>query len=222
MKNISIKAPFTVPEGYFSALEDRVLSEASLPAFKAGVPVPKDYFSSLEKNVLAQVSMDKLNFTTPPEYFSDLEKQVMAQVKIADLQQPSVPDSYFSDLENRILGQVSMEALKELPVPAEYFTTLEAEILQKTAAPKRFNLFRNIYRNAAAVVILGITAYGFWNRPVDQLSDISSAEMIAYLSEQPLMAEDLSFVLEKNENLLTSEVSQDEISDYLMENGINI
>lgn len=222
MENLSIKAPFTVPEGYFSALEERVLSEASLPDFRAEMPVPTDYFSVLESKIMAQVSMDKLSFEIPEQYFSEMEEQILAQVKLPEAQTLSVPASYFTDLESRILGQVSMDSYKEPAVPEGYFSALETDILQRTVAPKRFNLFRNVYRNAAAVVLIAIGAYAYWNKPVDQLSDISSAEMIAYLSEQPLMAEDLTFVLEENENLLTSEVSQDEIADYLMDNGINI
>lgn len=221
MKNLSTKAPFTVPEGYFSALEERVLSEARLPAFSAEWPVPDHYFTSLESKILSQVSMDKLHFETPSGYFPEMEEQILAQIKLADLPLPAVPQDYFSDLESRIRGQVSMEAWKVPAVPNGYFDSLETEILQKTLAPKRFTLFRNVYRNAAAVVLIGLTAYGFWNRPVDQLADVSSAEMIAYLAEQPLMAEDLTFVLEKKDNLLTSEVSEDEIADYLMDNGIN-
>jgi hypothetical protein len=220
MENRSIKSPFKAPDNYFEELEGRILSEVRISGLPAALPVPEGYFSDLENEIMAQVQMDQLNLAAPPSYFEEMEEQILAQVKLSKIPELSTPEKYFSDLESKLLAQVQLEGIKELPTPKGYFDQLENEVLNKIQKPK-FGIFRNVFRYAAASVVLILTAYGVWNsRPHDEWADISSAEMVAYLSEQPLMAEDLTFVLDGNENLLTTEISDSEISDYLMDNGI--
>ncbi len=226
-----IKAPFTVPEGYFSGLEDRLLSEIRISELsELRTPaVPEDYFETLENRLLSLARISSLKPTPPEGYFDTLEDQVLSRVKIDGLKHPAVEEGYFEGLEDRIMAGVRLQGLKQPPVPAGYFDTLEKDILDKTteSGKGKFILFRNIrvFRSAAAAAVIGLLAYGFslnGPAPKDELADISSAAMIAYLSEQPLMEEDLNFVLDDNDIFLTSGVSDNEIASYLLENGINI
>jgi len=232
LENSKIKAPFTVPEGYFPGLEDRLLSEIKISALsKLRTPaVPESYFESLEEQLISTARLSSLNLraSAPEGYFDTLEDQILGRIKIDGLQQPAVEEGYFEALEDRIMAEVRLEGLKQPAVPAGYFDTLEKDILDKTTGTQKakFTLFRNIkvLRSAAAALIIGLAAYFSLQtpEPKDELADISSAAMIAYLAEQPLMEEDLNFVLDENEVFLTSEVSDNEITAYLMENGINI
>ncbi|WP_367915177.1 hypothetical protein [Leadbetterella sp. DM7] len=233
LENSKIKAPFTVPEAYFQELEDRLLSEVRISALSQlrQPPVPSNYFEDLEAHVLSTVSITPVqSFTpaTPEDYFDTLESRILSRVKIDGLQQPAVEPGYFESLEDRIMAEVKLEGLKQPAVPAGYFDSLEKDILAGTVEKNRFRLFRNVkvFRGAAAAAVVGLLAYGFSLNyspaPKDELANISSDAMIAYLSEQPLMEEDLNFVLDENDVFLTSEVSDKEITSYLMENGISI
>lgn len=233
LENSKIKAPFTVPEGYFSGLEERLLSGVKISALsELRTPaVPEGYFDALEEQLLSTVRLAPLNVTpaTPEDYFDTLEEQILRRVKIDGLKRPVIEEGYFESLEDRIMAGVRLQGLQQPSVPAGYFDTLEKDILDKTTGARKgkFTLFRNIrvIRSAAAAAVIGLVAYGLsWNNPApkDELAGISSDAMIAYLSEQPLMEEDLNFVLDENDIFLTSEVSDKEIASYLLENGINI
>lgn len=231
LENSKIKAPFTVPEGYFPGLEDRLLSEVRISVLsELRTPaVPEGYFETLEDQLLSLARLSSLKPATPEGYFDTLEDQVFSRIKIDGMKHPAVEEGYFEGLEDRIMAEVRLEGLKQPSVPAGYFDTLEKDILDKTArsGKGRFTLFRNVkvFRSAAAVAVIGLLAYGLSLNdpaPKDELAGISSAAMIAYLSEQPLMEEDLNFVLDDNDIFLTSGVSDSEITSYLLENGINI
>lgn len=232
LDNTQIKAPFTVPEGYFSGLEEQLLSEMKISVLSElhAPAVPEGYFEALEDQLISVTRITSLNLRTsaPEGYFDALEEQILSRVKIDGLKRPAVKEGYFEGLEDLIMAEVRLEGLQQPPVPAGYFEALEKDILDKTTGSRKekFTLFRNfrVFRNAAAAVLVGFAAYFSLNRPEpkDELADISSAAMIAYLAEQPLMEEDLNFVLDENDVFLTSEVSDNEIAAYLQENGINI
>ncbi len=233
LDNSRIKAPFTVPEGYFSGLEERLLSEMKISALSElrTPPVPEGYFEALEDQLVSIARITPLNLqaSAPEGYFDTLEDQVLRRVKIDGLKRPAVEEGYFEGLEDRIMAEVRLEGLQQPAVPAGYFEALEKDILNKTTGSRKqkFTLFRNnirVFRNAAAALLIGFAAYFSLSKPAaeDELASISSAAMIAYLAEQPLMEEDLNFVLDENDVFLTSEVSDNEIAAYLQENGINI
>lgn len=230
LESNKIKAPFTVPEGYFPGMEERLLSEIKISGLSElrTPPVPEGYFEALEDQLISITRIPPLNLSAPEGYFDSLEDQILGRVKIDGLQHPAVEEGYFERLEEQIMAGVRLEGLKQPSVPAGYFDTLEKDILAKTTdeGKGRFTLFRNIkvLRGAAAAVVIGLAAYFSLSapQPADELADISSAAMIAYLAEQPLMEEDLNFVLDEDDVFLTSEVSDNEITAYLLENGINI
>jgi hypothetical protein len=238
LDNTNIKPPFTVPQGYFERTEEQIMSEAKISEMSRlkNSRVSENYFDSLEEQILSSVALQNLNLkntqTAPHGYFEDLEDQILNRVKIEGLAQPQVNDSYFDELENTILASVKIDQMKRLEtseVPTGYFDTLEEEILSKTSDKKetRFTLFKNVkvFRTAAAITLFGFLGYGVSllnTEPKNELADISSTAMLAYLDEHALMEEDLEFILEGQDDytLLTSDISDSEISAYLTENGM--
>lgn len=235
LENYHRKSPFLVPENYFSELEGRILSEVKLSKLK-NLPVIEGYFERLEDEILTKVKIEQLNnvseLPVPTDYFKDLENNIIVQVKLEGLNQPSVNEEYFEELELSVLSTIKLESLKQLesPVPVGYFENLERDLLSKTVERKsRFTLFRNvkILRGAAAVALFGLIGYGIsytetQSKPAnDKLADISTEAMVAYLGDQQLMEEDLSLVLNNDNNeFILTDFSDKEISAYLSENGI--
>lgn len=225
-----IQTPFTVPSNYFDGLEGRVLalqkiSELHTPS------VAKGYFDDLEDSILSQVLIYKALGDEQPAkksdaYFNSLEESILSAIKLEGLSQPKVADDYFNTLEDQVLSQVKLDVFKNLSVPEDYFDVLEKEILAKALPKPVFTLKRNfkIFRNAAAVLF--ISAAGLWagtkytNAEKDELADISREAVVAYLAEQPLMTEDLTFIIQDNDKLLTSDISDSEIENYLLSAGI--
>jgi hypothetical protein len=238
LDNTHIKSPFTVPHDYFEVLEEQIMSEVKISEMSRLInsPVSENYFGDLENQILSTVKLENLGIqqeiTTPEGYFDEMESQILSKVKIDNLAQPAVNDTYFDNLEEVILASVKideMNHLKTSEVPLGYFDTLEKEILLKTSDKKetKFTVYKNIkvFRTAAAMTVFGLLGYGafFLNqKPQNELADISSTAMIAYLDDQALMEEDLEFVLEGQDDysLLTSDISDYEISEYLKEYGI--
>lgn len=238
LDNTNIKPPFTVPQGYFERMEEQIMSEAKISEMSRlkNSHVSETYFDSLEEQILNSVALQNLNLkskeSAPQGYFEDLENQILNRVKIEGLAQPQVSESYFDDLESTILATVKIDQIRSLEtnhVPVGYFDTLEEEILSKTSEKKesRFTLFKNakVFRTAAAITLFGFLGYAgslLTAEPKNELADISSAAMLAYLDEHTLMEEDLEFILEGQDDytLLTSDISDSEISAYLTENGI--
>ena len=230
LESSKIKAPFTVPEGYFDDLEKKLLSEARIAGLSKlnALPVPENYFEDLEVQVSALTRIPTSALQVSENYFDTLENQLLVRIKLEGLGQPAVETDYFKGLEEEILLKTRRDSFVEPVVPSGYFDTLENTILEKTSGTTkpRFTLFRNIkvVRRAAAAILVGLAGYLTINtdRPKDELAEVSSAAMIAYLADQPLMEEDLNFILNDEDVFLTSEVSDNEITAYLLENGINI
>lgn len=231
LENNKIKAPFTVPQAYFEGLEDRLLSEISISELsKLKVNrVPEGYFDTFEEQVISQIKLSSFKKEMPvsENYFDEMESQILSRIKIDGLSQPKVEEAYFSSLEGNILAEINLSKLKQPAVSEGYFDSLEDKILSKTVEEKKptFTLFKNIkvWRGAAAAAIVGLAAYMTveMTTPKDDLATISSEAMIAYLAEQPLMDDDLSFVLDDGADvLLTTDISEADISEYLDSNGI--
>lgn len=228
-----------MPQGYFERMEEQIMSEVKISEMSRlkNSSVSETYFDSLEEQILSSLTLQKLNlksdYSAPQGYFEDMEEQILSRVKIEGLRQTQVNQVYFDELESSILATVKIDQmghLKENEVPEGYFSALENEILSRTVEKKeaRFTLFKNIkvFRTAAAAIALfGCLGYGaslLNAEPQDELADISSTAMIAYLDDQALMEEDLAFILEGQDDytLLTSDISDSDISAYLTENGI--
>lgn len=230
-----IKTAFVAPESYFQDLEARILSEINIsPISKLKLEAPSVYFDELESNILAKAKLDELlaiqKLPIPENYFENFENRILALSKMDGLLHKEATSGYFEKLEQNILAEARIDAMQgidELPVPKAYFDTLSENVISKTASKPKFSIFKNVtlFRSAAAVAMIALAALGYSvlkpeAAPQDQLAEISSEAMVAYLTEQPIMAEDLQFVIGDNEGILPTEVSDSDVSAYLVENGI--
>ena len=102
--------------------------------------------------------------------------------------------------------------------------TIEANTT-KTSVFKRFGIF---YRSAAAILFFGAIGLIIFNqnKQKDQFAEISSADMLAYLSTQTLSESDITPVLDEqtiNElNVIpfNNEISEKDLLLYTKENDI--
>lgn len=238
LENLDKNFNLGVPEGYFRQMEEQILARINISEMTEieNPQVPQDYFEKVEENILSLINLEKQigrqEFTVPDNYFEEMEEQIISRVKIVGLEQPNVDQGYFDELEENILAAVSIDAMQQLEyeeATAAYFDQLESEILNKTKESKKsqFKILRNFSfsRGAAAAVIVGLIAFGlsFLNiQNKDEFADVTSESIIAYLSDQILDQEDLSFILEdeSDEYYLIDEISDADIKSYLQDYDI--
>ncbi|RVU00021.1 hypothetical protein EOD41_13730 [Mucilaginibacter limnophilus] len=162
LKKVNANNPFTVPDGYFHNLSERILSLNKLNALtvnNGGFNVPENYFDELSGNIMSRINIgeainvENTGFTVPEGYFNELTGNVQSRITIEEAVQQEtagfeVPQGYFEDLQQQITARIAVEkALNVEPqetfaVPAGYFDKLNAAILDKTV---------NADKNAAAV-----------------------------------------------------------------------
>lgn len=170
-------------------------------------------------------------FKVPESYFEDLENNLKSLVNIESLKslkENEVPEGYFEQLENQVLSQYKindLQKIESIKVPEAYFDKLEKNILSKTNTEKTiFKAFykQNIFKYAAGIFItfgIGFSVYQKIN--IDTIDQLSSDEMISYLNEQSLNAEDLETIIEVKNisfNNTETELSAEEINAYNNEN----
>jgi hypothetical protein len=184
------------------------------------------------------VNIDKLKDLAKPEvseaYFDEMEDLIFSKIKIEklkDLKENKTPEGFFEDLESQILAKVQIENFAKkakLSTPAGYFDKLEESILSKTVETEKpkFTVVRNkwvYFRNAAAALLIGTFSVLVYNQnqPKDAFAEISSQEMIAYLSEENLSETELETLVEENTSVNENiELTEQEIEKYLKENDI--
>lgn len=122
LKQVSNANPFTVPDGYFDNLAERIISCKNLDELKnseslGGFTVPENYFKELTGNILSRVNIESVvnseqpGFTVPEGYFDNLEHQIKSRIFVEEvLGEPAVP----------------------FTVPQDYFSVLNKSILDKT------------------------------------------------------------------------------------------
>ncbi|MBK9511458.1 MAG: hypothetical protein IPO04_19410 [Cytophagaceae bacterium] len=102
-----IKSPFTVPEGYFSELEDRILSEVRVRTLTEDQPfqAPEGYFESFEERILGAIKTEEFPkeqpFKASEDYFSELENQILGRIALENIS------------KRRLLGYLLMIILKK-------------------------------------------------------------------------------------------------------------
>ncbi|MBK9932594.1 MAG: hypothetical protein IPP05_00255 [Cytophagaceae bacterium] len=121
-----IKSPFTVPEGYFSELEDRILSEVRVRTLTEDQP-----------------------FQAPEGYFESFEERILGAIKTEEFpkEQPfKASEDYFSELENQILGRIALENISKkeaFQLPSDdYFEKMEAKNLEKLLAKNKVHFWK--------------------------------------------------------------------------------
>ena len=154
----------------------------------------------MDKNKLHNIK--NTGFKAPTGYFDDLEESIMLQVKLQEKIDGSgfkTPDKYFGSLEDKILDKVKIE-------------------------PKVITLFskRNLLLAgsiaAAILILLGI----FFNNDDLSFDDLEITTIETYLYDEDIDSYEIAsmFTVEElsSDSFVESELSEDIIQDYLLEN----
>jgi hypothetical protein len=121
LKQVNENNPFTVPEGYFDSLQERILSNIKVDELKNNLPetgfaVPENYFDDLAENIQARIRIEDAldkgteGFAVPGGYFENLHKQIQSRIFVEEAlnEQPegfAVPQNYFNELSENILNK---------------------------------------------------------------------------------------------------------------------
>ncbi len=153
LKQITLKNPFTVPEGYFGSLEERVISYVRVneiaPPTSTPFAVPDNYFEKLSSNTLSRVNIleaanaDAKGFRVPENYFEDMASQLNSRIAISEaVEHPfAVPENYFDDLHAQVTSRVAIEGVLNTPftVLENYFDDLHAQVTSRIAIEEALN-----------------------------------------------------------------------------------
>jgi hypothetical protein len=153
IKQVNPNNPFTVPEGYFDSLDERILSKIRLEELKKSMPesgfsVPENYFEDLTTNIQARINIEEAldieatGFTVPKGYFDELTNNIQSRITIEETLSKedtgfTVPEGYFENLSEQIQSRIFVqEALNKQPegftIPSNYFDRLTDNILDQT------------------------------------------------------------------------------------------
>jgi hypothetical protein len=139
LKQVSNANPFTVPDGYFDDLGDRIVSAKNLDELKNSNPldgfiVPENYFGELAANIQSRIAVEDIlskeeDFTVPEGYFDSLAQQIQSRILIeetlgAPAEQFTVPEGYFNELNKNILAKtVEAENTNRKGIVRKLFTS---------------------------------------------------------------------------------------------------
>ena len=153
LKQVNSTNPFTVPEGYFNELEQKVtsyikLDELKNPDANQGFAVPPNYFTELSEHIQSRIAVEVAlikaphGFIVPEGYFTGLEQQIESRIFVEEalnIKSPGfiVPNDYFDNLEKQVESRIFVEETLNQPenkftVPEGYFNKLNKDILNKT------------------------------------------------------------------------------------------
>ena len=158
LKQVSRANPFTVPDGYFDELGNRIVSAKNLDELKNNSPldtftVPENYFDELAANIQSRIAVEAIlskeeDFTVPEGYFEGLPANIQSRIAIDGIlskeEDYTVPEGYFDNLAQQIQSRVLIEGALGAPaeqftVPDGYFNELNKNILAKTAEAENTN-----------------------------------------------------------------------------------
>lgn len=173
LKKVNPVNPFTVPEGYFDSLGERIVSNKNLEELKdsessGGFSVPGNYFDDLASNIQSRINIEAVvnneesGFALPEAYFTNLEQQIQSRINIEaavnkEENSFAVPEGYFTNLEQQIQSRIFIEETlnkeaEHFTVPESYFNKLNADILNKTVYagnPNRGAVVRRLFASTA-------------------------------------------------------------------------
>jgi len=172
LKQVNANNPFTVPDGYFNELGERVTSAIAIDVLKNKMPlsgfvVPRNYFEELSDNIQSRIILDNTlgsdtGFTVPENYFEELSANIQSRIFVenalsAENESFVTPENYFEDLSDRIQSRVFVEEAfmaseQDFAVPQNYFDSLNKKILNKTVnleQVKRKGVVIRMFRSTA-------------------------------------------------------------------------
>ncbi|MBC7399409.1 MAG: hypothetical protein H7289_05635, partial [Mucilaginibacter sp.] len=149
LKQVSTKNPFTLPDGYFEGLDERITSAIKLDGLKSTIPtdgftVPKNYFEELSNNIQSRLAVEEVlditasGLIVPENYFENLSNNIKSRLAVEEILNTeatglTVPPNYFDELSNNIQSRIAVEELlnteeNNFAVPANYFEELSSKI----------------------------------------------------------------------------------------------
>jgi len=157
LKQVSTKNPFTLPNGYFDELDERITSAIKLDELKNSISpdcftVPENYFDELSSNTQSRIAVDDLinikanGLTVPENYFDRLSSNIQSRITVEELLNIehtglTVPANYFDELGGNIQSNIAVNELINaentgLTVPANYFEELNSKIQSRLLVEK--------------------------------------------------------------------------------------
>ncbi|HEY0245980.1 MAG TPA: hypothetical protein VGC01_10490 [Mucilaginibacter sp.] len=152
LKQVNANNPFTVPDGYFNELGQRITSAIKLDELKNSMPltgftVPENYFEQLNGNIQSRINIENAvntdhGFTVPENYFEQLSGNIQSRINVEHALSMkttglTVPENYFEQLNSRIQSRIRVEealvnSADAFTVPLDYFAGLNKNIRNKT------------------------------------------------------------------------------------------
>lgn len=153
LKQVSKTNPFTVPDGYFDELSDRIKSVVRLDEMKnsissTGFSVPENYFENLAANIQSRIAVEEMldtqntGLAVPRNYFDELSSNIQSRIAIEQAMTGSedsltVPEGYFEHLSSNIQARIAVEEMLAEDaghtVPEGYFEQLSNNIQSRIA-----------------------------------------------------------------------------------------
>ena len=199
--SISKVDEFCVPEGFFSGLNDDVVSGVSdVQELETLTP----NFSPLPKNDL---------LLTPDGFFEDFENKLKANTETLDAEF-AVPEDYF-EKQSKTLLEEKIQCEAEMGLPETFFEEQHTAIVASVEKPdtvdgfKRYRSFILSTTVAAAAVIAFVFAL-----PSEKEKCLTFA---CLLEQTDLTPEDLLFVDDNDLNEFVDSEETIEVSDYNIE-----
>ena len=195
LKQVDQTNPFTVPDGYFSELDERITAAIKLDELKNNISpdfftVPQNYFEELSGNIQsrivieAKLDAENTGFTVPADYFEDLSAQIKSRVFVEEAlndtsEKFTVPQNYFAELNKNILNK-----------------TANRETVKRKGAVIRF-ITSNAFKYATAACIILTIGAGVFFRPS---AGTTSSHENSYLHKQlsSLPADEIQGYLQLN------------------------
>ena len=201
--------PFSVPDGYFSALSDRLLINTKIYAEQADTSinsarVPERYFNDLSGQILNKIKNQDSSVEEFPSLASLKDKNVF-----------SVPEGYFESLSNQVLSKISRNSAKVISIK-NWMKYASAAVIAGVLAITGLQIYNGSDANKQIASIDKLPSYiqsSFQYKTPAQVN-----EGIASLSDDQIVK-----YLEKHGNiidndLLVKDVNADELpatTDYL-------
>ena len=153
LKQVSRANPFTVPDGYFDNLSDRIMALKNIRIYRENNPgdgftIPPNYFEDLASNIQSRrvigdaAGKADAGFIVPDGYFEVLASNIESRIALEEALDKEnagfvVPEGYFEVLASNLQSRIALEELKEeeagFSVPEGYFHELASAIQSRIA-----------------------------------------------------------------------------------------
>ena len=153
LKQVSRANPFTVPDGYFDNLSDRITSLKNIRNYRENYPgdgftVPANYFEELASTIQSRkiiddaAGKDDTGFVVPDGYFEVLSSNIESRIALEEAFDKEnagfvVPEGYFEVLASNLQSRIAIGEIKEeeagFTVPEGYFDELASAIQSRIA-----------------------------------------------------------------------------------------